>query len=104
MPITGHLRKARNSWKREIVTVHSSLINPGKTREAESQDTTDLVGKRDSGLVDNTWLNEGYEGKVIDQKAAEESGSIPNAWSGTVRFATLTDSRATYPLESAAWI
>ena len=100
MPITSHLRKAllRN---REIITMDSGVVDPGETRETKSQNSTDPVGKRYSCFIDDAWLT-GVLGKLVDQKVAEESGSVPNAWSGTVRFATLTDSRATYPLESAA--
>ena len=37
--------------------MRSSVINLGEAREAEPQDTTNLVGKSDSRFVDNTWLN-----------------------------------------------
>lgn len=46
---------SHTSCRGEIITTRSCTVNPGKTREAESQDSANLVGKGHGSLVDNAW-------------------------------------------------
>ena len=72
MPVTSLLRKELlvTSWEGKTVTMNNSTIDSGKTREPESQDSTDLVSKGDGRLVHNTWSSERFRGKLFDQKTA----------------------------------